>query len=171
MKSGSKYLNLNFKMNVLYITNLLTLASLTFCDQQPSDYNSSNTFLGMNPQNNIFVKATPNPLSLSNPGSPVNLNFPMPNNNLNPPFANPIPNQNNNIFNPTFPGQNTIFNNGPFNSLVSPKIIGSYTEPSLEEQGICSPKQSCISCQNALYNLKFKENAECEFNKCVGKVS
>lgn len=112
------------------------------------------------------------PLSLAVNSVNTPLNFPVSNPyqissiNNNPNFnMNALPPNQFSI--PPIPIQSIL----PPGKLISPGIIGNYNEPDFSENKVCPEQNTCISCQNALYNLKFRENGQCEFNKCLNKVS
>lgn len=113
-----------------------------------------------------------NPISLASSNMPIKMNYNFNNGISNQPN---IPNMlntqgNRNIFPPLLNNISPLPTSIPINPLVSPQIIGHYEEPEFNINE-CPINNACISCQNALYNLKFKEHGECEYNKCPGKVS
>jgi hypothetical protein len=160
------------------IINIISIVKINCNDSDNTNYykNMNKNYLE-NEENQI----KPNPFNFQYPQNlqSQNNNFlsrTNNNNNMNNMIPNMQPpnytNNKNNLQPHILPNPN-LSNLGQ-ERLVSPSIIGNYEEPLYqggEINEMCNPKNSCISCQNTLYNLKFKENGECQFNKCLNKVS
>jgi hypothetical protein len=153
------------KSNVIILNLLMTFQ---FFQTVLMNNDSNSNFVKINSKDNLLLTQNIPPLSLATNSINTQLQFAINNPSIPINPINIIQNQGpNQILIPQIPIQSVL----PPGRLISPGIIGNYNEPDFSENKVCPEKNTCISCQNALYNLKFRENGQCEFNKCLNKVS